>query len=178
MFFGKSKDSQQQMPRTYQWPEGRKKYQRIRISVDKFLYSVSGSYGHWSLELEGPTMAESLGGTRISISFEILDPFETPNNLRNAWKKFPESVEGTCRFQEPVTPFDPPFLKVTCYCEKEKPTLDLILRVAPLVSHSSTTVVVDLEIDFPDGADEDFWLETWRTRELQVRNWKIICGSN
>ena len=107
MIFGKSKEPERPTSRNYQWPEPNRKYQRMRISIEKVRYSVAGSYGKWSLELEGTTKAEPLKDLLFVGAFEMLDPFETPNRMKDHWTEVPESVEGICQLQELDSPLYP-----------------------------------------------------------------------
>lgn len=175
MLFRKTKDSNERTSKIYQWPDADRKYQSIRFAVQKYRYSVSGSFGKWNLDLEGTTNTEPLVGLPISASLELLSPFETPRRLQHQWTKFPETIEGTCQFQDLESSLHPPQFNATLYCEKT--ALESILRTVALAGNPSAAVVVDLEFDFPSAIDAEFWRDTWRTKELRVRNWRIICES-
>lgn len=172
MLFGKSKETPQ-VPATLEWPDTDRKYQRVRVVVQKCVYSVTGSYGKWNLEFEGTAQAIPLSGLQIVVSLEALTPFETPRRLLDHWKTFPEAVEGTCHLQQMDSPLHPSCFNVTLYCEIR--AVEPILQALALLNNSSTAVVIDLELDTPDAAPHDFWRNAWQTEELRIRSWRIIC---
>lgn len=177
MIFGKSKESQLPGPRHYQWPNPDRKYQSLRISIRKVRYSVSGSYGHWSLEFEGRTKALPSEDILFVATFEVLDPFETPSRIRGVWTEFPETVEGVCQLQE-LDPAElhPPQLNATLYCSPHG--VEALFRALAIAGHSGSEAVIDIELDYPGTKGPDFWVQQWTTCELRVRSWRIICESN
>lgn len=175
MIFGRSKESQVLAARDYEWPEPNRKYQSIRFAIDKVRYSVSGSYGHWSLEFEGKANAKPLKDLLIVASVEVLDPFKTPTRLKGEWSEVPESIEGLCQLQEMDSPIHPSQLNVTLFCSHKG--VEPLLRSLAVVGHSGSAAVIDIEIDRPGALEAGFWLRAWATSELRVRTWRIICES-
>lgn len=176
MIFGKSKEQQKLTSPSYQWPEPNRKYQRLRIAIEKVRYSVSGSYGHWSLEFEGRTRAAHLKDLLFVASVELLDPFETPSRLKDEWAEVPESVEGTCQLQEIDPMIHPSQLNATLYCSLKG--IEPIIHTLAVVGRPECAAVIDIEIDRPGNLEPDFWLHSWTTSELRVRTWRIICESS
>jgi len=169
MIFGQSKPKGPVAPQI-QWPIVGAKRQSVPVKPDRYRYVVSGSYGHWSVDLEGSTPV--MPDLRISVTFRHLDPFEPPRRLLDSWGKLPDSVEGTCSFHD-LGPAQIPQLNAEIFCQGS--TTPLILQALQCFSAPGSVVLLELEIDFPDEHDDQFWIATWREKELRIRTWRFIA---
>lgn len=176
MFFRSQKKDPDSSPASLRgWPDTDKKWQSVRISIEKVRLSLSGSWGGISFELEGSATVQALSGYLITATLEPLEPFETPGRLRDSWTTVPESVEGTCEVQEAGRPSDSPYFHATLFFRAK--SLDSIQRTLQFVGGHGVSAVLDLEFDYPDITEPAFWADAWRTRELRVRSWRLIAES-
>ncbi|MBB3231943.1 hypothetical protein FHR97_002806 [Halomonas stenophila] len=162
---------------TYCWPEKDKAYQNLRVVIDKYLLSISGSSGIREIGFEGHVGIESMRGMKVAINFEILDPFETPSYLREVWNDFPKRIEGVCQFREAINSFEYPNFDVTCFCEEGENILHSLSQLPQFLNTQEASVVFDIEVDFPGTMENEFWNKHWRSEALRVRNWRFICGT-
>lgn len=172
VFFGKSKDAAPEVLLS-EWPDTNRKYQQIRLFVEKFRYSVSGSYGSWTLELHGKALVVPLKGLQIVIEIQELEPFETPERLRDQWDSLPETIEGTCYFQRLNSLTHPDCFNVTLYCKST--ALKSIFRALNFAGGQNVQAVLDIKIDAPSRKSDDFWRNSWQEEELRVLSWYLIC---
>ena len=175
MLFGKQKTPSAAPPNAGHWTDVDKKYQNLRVVIQQVHFCVAGSWGALSLELRGKTGEQALWGHAVNVVMEILDPFEIPNRLRHHWTSFPESAEGSCNVQEATSTVDAPRFNATLFCESK--AVDAIRQTFHFAGQEGVTSVLDLEIDFPGPLQPGFWADGWRTKELRVRNWRVIAES-
>jgi hypothetical protein len=175
MQFGRQRRPLTPLQHVGRWTDIEKKYQNLRVVIQQVRLSVAGSWGALSLELLGKTEAQALWGHAVSAAIELLDPFETPNRLRQHWTEFPESVEGSCAVQEAASPEDEPRFNVTLFCEAR--AVDAIRRTIHFAGEQGVTSVLDIEIDYPGPREPGFWADAWRSKELRVRSWRVVAES-
>lgn len=174
MFFGK-KMQRSPVTQASGWLDSGRKRQQLRLGVERFQYSVSGSYGHWALEVDVKAKAGPLADLKIAVTVEVLDPFEAPKHLSEQWGSYPETVEGICRYQQLDSPFHPDGFNVNLYCQAK--AADSILKMLTVASGQNVSAVLDLEISSQGNKSGEFWLSGWREEELRVLTWRFIVES-
>jgi len=178
--FGRREKQPEGLVAHHAWPDPTRKYQNLRMQVKHINYRVEGPTGRWNLAVEGFSQAAHLSQLLIAVEFDRLDPFETPRRLSHAWPELPQSVEGTATYQA-VDPLlqrlhqDRCRLNVTLFHEARAGAA--ILQAFNVPAALADTLLIDIQLDFPGEVPADFWIDTWRTKELRVRSWSVMAGS-
>jgi hypothetical protein len=155
------------------WPEPSRKHQSVHIEVKHVLYRIEGSPGRWSLAVEGFSRVRHLSQLLIAVVFDRLEPFETARRLSHSWQELTERVEGTAIYRA-VDPLlqelhqDRCRLNVTLFHESK--TGPAILQAFNFPAALADTLLIDIQLDFPGEMPGDFWIDSWRTKELRVRS--------
>ena len=156
-----------------EWPDPTSVAQKVQVRVDKCRYTVSGSYGKWGLELECSALVGPLAGLRISATFEVLEPFETPRRLLDHWGTIPERIEGTCVYGALESAVNEDYFQISIFCEERAVTS--IFRSIQMLADASSSAVLEFEFAAHDRRTNGFWKTEWKDAEMKLHNWRLIC---
>lgn len=145
----------------------------------------------WCLAMT-PTLGASGGGKR-SLSFEatasrlaslpcvdVAGEIEVsgerapPPLLANRWGRVPDNIEGYAALDlndEGHTQF-----RLNLFCTET--CFERLARTFPAAfSASGSSIVLEVELDYPGHKDPSFWLTQWQIRTLQVLKWTVRTGA-
>lgn len=181
MFFKKNQPLREPAPRDYSWPKKDARTQRLWVLVNQWDYIVSPSLKHkaaasWSFQFKGHSVTEPLEGLLLTGAIELAQLPHPPAMLKYHWGNVAENVEGYLFMMNAVDPAMPPSLGATLYCQSEG--FENICRAFSLgVQGGHGSLAIEMQIDHPGEARDDFWGQPWRNEWLRVVSWKVHAGA-
>lgn len=168
--FGRSKETPS-TPVSQGWSDASLKRQKVLLDVTSLRQSVSGSYGHWALEIGAHSRNSPLTGLDIAVEVELVDSCDAPHWARDRWREIPDSIEGHCELTRLNSPIHPDCFNVTLFVEAKG--VDALSRTLSLAGAPGYKAVLDIVIDVPGNDSPDLWRSGWQTQTLRVVSWRL-----